>query len=83
MPSWELYDQQPADYRESVLPPNVRKRVAVEAGITLGWERHVGLDGAVVGMQSFGASAPGEVLYEQFGITADNAIAHARALLKR
>jgi len=83
MPSWELYDQQPADDRESVLPPNVRKRVAVEAGITLGWERYVGLDGAVVGMRSFGASAPGEVLYERFGITADNVIAHARALLKR
>ncbi|TKJ29970.1 MAG: transketolase [Chloroflexi bacterium B3_Chlor] len=83
MPSWELFDQQRAEYRESVLPSNVRERVAVEAGIEVGWEHYVGLDGAVVGMQSFGASAPGEVLYQQFGITAENVTAHARALLKR
>jgi transketolase len=57
--------------------------VAVEAGITLGWERYVGLDGAVVGMKGFGASAPARVLYEQFGITAENAVAQAKALLKR
>jgi transketolase len=81
MPSWELFDRQPAEYREGVLPPAVRARVAVEAGITLGWERYVGLDGAVVGMKGFGASAPARVLYEQFGITAENVVAQAKALL--
>jgi transketolase len=83
MPSWELFDQQPAAYRVSVLPSEVRARVAVEAGVTLGWERYVGLDGAVVGLESFGASAPGPVLYEKFGITAENVAQQARALLKR
>ncbi len=83
MPSWELFDRQPADYRESVLPSEVRARVAVEAGITLGWERYVGLDGAVIGMDSFGASAPGPVLYEKFGITAENVANQAKALLGR
>jgi transketolase len=83
MPSWELFDQQPDDYRQSVLPSEVRARVAIEAGIALGWKRYVGLDGAVVGMRGFGASAPGPVLYEQFGLTAENVVAQARALLGR
>jgi len=83
MPSWELFDQQPMDYRESVLPSAVRERVAVEAGMTLGWEHYVGLDGAVVGMRSFGASAPAEILSERFGITAHNVVAQAKALLRR
>lgn len=81
MPSWELFDRQAADYRESVLPGAVRRRVAVEAGMKLGWERYVGLDGAVVGMDRFGASAPAEVLYEKFGITADAVVAEVRKLL--
>lgn len=83
MPSWELFDQQPEEYRESVLPRAVRARVAVEAGLRLGWEHHVGLDGAVVGMDRFGASAPGEVLYREFGITAERVASEARALLSR
>jgi len=82
MPSWELFDRQPADYRESVLPAGVRVRVAVEAGIALGWERYVGLDGVVVGMTSFGASAPGPLLYQKFGFTAENVADQAEALLK-
>ena len=83
LPSWELFDQQPSEYREGVLPSSVRIRVAVEAGITLGWEHYVGLEGAVVGMKSFGASAPASVLYEKFGIT-PKCVAHvARELLKR
>jgi transketolase len=83
LPSWELFDRQPADYRESVLPSAVRARVAVEAGIKLGWEHYIGLDGAVVGMQGFGASAPGKILYEKFGITAESVVARAKALLGR
>ena len=82
LPSWELFDGQPAEYREGILPSSVRVRVAVEAGITLGWEHYVGLEGAVVGMESFGASAPASVLYEKFGITADRVAQAARGLLK-
>jgi transketolase len=83
MPSWELFDRQPDSYRDRLLPPAVKARVAVEAGITLGWEHYVGLEGAVVGMEGFGASAPGEVLYEKFGINAVNVVARARALIAR
>ncbi len=83
LPSWELFDRQPADYRDSVLPRDVCARVAVEAGTRLGWEHYVGLDGAVVGMDGFGASAPAAILYEKFGITAENVIAQAKALLGR
>jgi transketolase len=81
MPSWELFDRQPVDYRNFVLPPAVRVRVAVEAGIKLGWEHYVGLDGAVVGMDGFGASAPANVLYEKFGITAEQVAWAAQKLL--
>ena len=83
MPSWELFDRQPADYRERVLPSTVRARVAVEAGLKLGWEHYVGLDGAVVGMGGFGASAPAEILYEKFGITTEAVVAQAKASLRR
>jgi transketolase len=82
LPSWELFDRQPAGYRNYVLPPEVRARVAVEAGIKLGWEHYVGLDGAVVGMDCFGASAPSKVLYEKFGITAERVTQTAKALIK-
>ena len=81
LPSWELFDRQPADYRESVLPKSVRARIAVEAGVKLGWEHYVGLDGRIVGMESFGASAPIEILYEKFGITVENTVAQAKALV--
>jgi transketolase len=83
MPSWELFDCQPAEYRERVLPAAVRARVAVEAGIKLGWEHYVGLDGAIVGLDSFGASAPAGVLYEKFGLTAENVVVQAKALLEK
>ena len=83
MPSWELFDRQPAEYRESVLPAAVRARVAVEAALKLGWERYVGLDGAVVGMAGFGASAPANVLYQKFGITAEAVAGAARKLIKQ
>ncbi len=83
LPSWELFDRRPADYRESVLPQAVRARVAVEAGTKLGWEHYIGLDGACVGMKGFGASAPAEILYEKFGITAENVVRAAKDLLHR
>ena len=83
LPSWELFDQQPTKYRETVLPGKVTARVAVEAGITIGWEHYVGLEGAIVGMRSFGASAPAQVLYEKFGITVEAVVKAAKGLIKR
>jgi transketolase len=77
MPSWELFDAQPADYRAAVLGAGVR--VAVEAASTFGWERYVGAAGAVVGMTSFGASAPAPALYKHFGITADAVVAAVKS----
>jgi transketolase len=83
LPSWKLFDRQPLEYRESILPSTVRARIAVEAGITLGWEHYVGRDGITVGMNTFGASAPASVLYERFGITKKAIVAHAKRLLDR
>jgi transketolase len=83
LPSWELFDSQPTKYRETVLPPGITARVAVEAGIKLGWERYVGLEGAIVGMEGFGASAPAQVLYEKFSITVEGVVQTAKGLRKR
>jgi transketolase len=80
MPSTDVFDRQDAAYRESVLPNACRKRVAIEAGVTDFWRKYVGLDGAVVGIDSFGASAPIEALMPHFGFTVDNIVATARAL---
>ena len=71
MPSWELFDAQPESYRDSVLPPEIEARVSIEAGSTIGWERYVGHGGAIIGMQTFGASAPADDLYKHFDITAE------------
>ncbi|HEY5970737.1 MAG TPA: transketolase, partial [Pseudoxanthomonas sp.] len=71
MPSTDVFDRQPAEYRESVLPNALRKRVAIEAGVTDFWRKYVGLDGAVIGIDTFGASAPAEALYKHFNITAE------------
>ena len=80
MPSTDVFDRQDAGYRESVLPNAVRRRVAVEAGITDFWRKYVGLDGAVIGIDRFGASAPGGVLFKHFGFTAEAIIEAAKAL---
>ena len=82
MPSWELFEEQSDEYRESILPRSVRARVAVEAGIKTGWERYVGLDGAVVGMEDFGACGPCPTVMEHFGFTAENVAATARKVLE-
>jgi transketolase len=81
LPCWELFDEQNADYRESVLPKAVRKRLAVEAGSTMGWHRYVTDEGDVLGVDTFGASAPGNVVLEKFGFTVDNVVTKAKALL--
>ena len=80
MPSTDVFDRQDAAYRESVLPGAVRKRVAVEAGVTGFWRQYVGLDGAVIGIDTFGASAPAGELYKHFGITVEAVVAAAKAL---
>jgi len=81
LPSWEIFDRQTQEYRNQVLPTQVSARISVEAGIKLGWEHYVGLKGKIIGMESFGASAPGPVLYEKFGFTAARIIAAAKELL--
>jgi transketolase len=82
LPSWEIFDRQKQEYRDTILPSQVSARIAVEAGIKLGWEHYVGLKGKIIGMESFGASAPSPVLYEKFGFTAARIIATAKELLK-
>ncbi|OFW61026.1 MAG: transketolase [Actinobacteria bacterium RBG_16_64_13] len=81
LPSWEIFQVQSAAYRESVLPAQVKARVVIEAGSTFGWERYAGPEGAIIGIDHFGASAPGDVLYERFRITADNVVKKALALV--
>jgi len=81
--SWRLFEAQDAAYRESVLPAACRHRLAVEAASSFGWGRWVGLDGDTVTLDRFGASAPGDVLFEEFGFTPDNVYARARALLAK
>jgi len=82
MPSFELFEEQDDEYKESVLPDSVRVRLAIEAASPFGWYKYVGLDGDVVGMDGFGASAPGDLLYEKFGFTAENVAKRALDLLK-
>jgi transketolase len=71
LPSWELFDAQPAGYRDEVLPPALTVRVSMEAATTFGWSRYVGHQGTAIGLDHFGASAPAEVLYKEFGLTAE------------
>ncbi|MFQ5751459.1 MAG: transketolase [bacterium] len=83
MPSWELFDQQDKEYRDQVLPPDVKARVAVEQASILGWERYVGAQGVIVGMKTFGASAPLKKLQKKFGFTPDHVVAAAREQVTR
>jgi transketolase len=82
MPSWDIFAKQDQSYRDQVLPPDVTARVAVEQASTLGWERWVGLKGRIIGMHSFGASAPLKDLQKHFGFTSDAVVAAAREVLK-
>jgi len=83
MPSWELFEKAPEAYKDAVLPQQATARLAVEAGISMGWERYVGAGGKVIGMTGFGSSAPGGVLLEKFGFTAAAVAEKARSLLRR
>ena len=82
MPCTQIFDQQPLEWREGVLPSWCRARVAVEAGVSDFWRKYVGLDGAVIGIDRFGASAPAERLFAEFGFSADAVYAAARAQLR-
>ncbi|HYP53540.1 MAG TPA: transketolase C-terminal domain-containing protein, partial [Pyrinomonadaceae bacterium] len=83
MPCWELFDEQPDDYREAVLPSSVAARLSVEAGVRQGWERYTGTRGDSVSLERFGASAPGDVALKNLGFNADNVTARARAVIER
>jgi transketolase len=83
MPSWDIFEHQPQSYREEVLPPGVSARLAVEQGSTLGWERYVGAAGRVIGMKTFGASAPLKELQRKFGFEPERVVAAAKEMLKR
>jgi transketolase len=83
MPSWELFERQSEEYRQSVLPPAVKARVAVEQASTFGWCRYTGMDGAILGMKTFGASAPLKVLQKEFGFTTSHVVEAAKAQLAK
>jgi transketolase len=81
LPSWELFEEQTQEYRESVIPPHLTARVTVEAAATLGWERYAGLDGVVIGLERFGASAPGGTVMKELGFTAERVADAAQRLV--
>ena len=83
MPCWELFEQQSQEYRDEVLPPEVKAKLAVEPGVSLGWTRWVGERGDVLGLDHYAASAPGSELLERFGFSVENVVARASALLER
>jgi transketolase len=81
MPSWELFERQSKEYRNFILPPNIKKRIAIEALITMGWEKYVGDSGIIIGMKSFGTSAPVNEIFKHFGFTVENVLAKAKEML--
>jgi transketolase len=83
MPSWKIFDKQPRSYREEVLPPKVTTRLAIEAGVTLGWSKYVGDKGDVIGLDRYGASSPYQVAMEKLGFTAENAMMRVKAMIEK
>ncbi len=83
MPCWELFEQQPSEYRDEVLPPDVKARLSIEPGVELGWSKWVGDQGSSISIEHYGASAPGGTVLDQFGYNLDNVVARATALLER
>lgn len=83
MPSFEIFDEQPSEYKESVIPSNVRTRLAVEAGSSFGWHKYVGLDGDVIALDCFGASGSAKALFDKFGFTVNNVVERAMKLINR
>ncbi|MBE2929653.1 transketolase [Anoxybacillus flavithermus] len=83
MPSWDRFEAQPAEYKESVIPKRVKKRLAIEMGSSLGWERYTGDEGDILAIDRFGASAPGEKIMQEYGFTVENVVARVKALLNK
>ncbi len=83
MPSWELFKEQTDEYKNFVLPPAVKARVAIETGVPMGWGQWVGAQGSVIGLDRFGASAPYKTIYEHLGFTTDNVVLRALATIDR
>ncbi len=83
MPCWEFFEAQPKEYRDEVLPPDVRARLSIEAGVTLGWERYVGDGGGSIGVDRYGASAPGEIVMKEYGFTVEHVVKYAHGVLGR
>jgi transketolase len=83
MPCWQFFDKQPGEYRQDVLPPAVQARVSIEAGVPLGWQKYVGDVGGSIGVDRYGASAPGEIVMKEYGFTVDHVAAFARELLRK
>ena len=83
LPSWDLFEAQPDEYRNDILPPNINARISIEAASTLGWERYVGAEGIIIGLNRFGASAPAEVIYQELGFTAKNVADEAIRLINK
>ena len=82
MPAWDRFEEQSAEYKESVIPKLVKKRLGIEMASTLGWERYVGDEGQVLGINHFGASAPGETIMKEFGFTVENVVAKVKELIE-
>lgn len=83
MPSWDRFEKQDQSYKDKVIPPHVRKRLAIEMAASLGWERYVGLDGDVLAIDRFGASAPGNKVMEEYGFTVENIVKKVKELLSK
>jgi transketolase len=83
MPCWELFEAQPSEYRDEILPPEVKARLSVEAGVALGWHKWVGDEGDSISIEHYGASAPGTTVLEKYGYTPDNVVARGLALRER
>jgi transketolase len=83
MPSLELFEKQSEEYKEKVLPKNIRNRIAVEAGSSFGWHKYVGLDGEIIAIDHFGASAPAKILFEEFGLTVKNVVEKINSILQK
>ncbi|WP_019413181.1 transketolase [Paenisporosarcina sp. TG20] len=83
MPSWDLFEKQDDEYKNSVLPKTVKKRLAIEMGVSFGWERYTGDEGSILGINRFGASAPGEIVMKEFGFSIENVVARVKSLLNK
>ena len=83
MPSWELFEKQDESYKESVLPKEIRKRISIEAGVTLGWHKYITDQGVAIGIDTYGESAPGKKLMQEFGFTTENVVKHAKQLIQK